>query len=857
MTFFDRQLIYSHQELAPCSCLIFLKMKTRMVNVLWTMLLFLPLHAISQHTITGSVKSSEGQTLTGVKITLKDTYHGAYTDTKGEFSISNVSKGNYELIVTLLGFEKLIQTVSTENGDLRLDLTLFTSALMIEEVQITGVRADAKTPTTYTNLSEEQIGKSNYGQDLPYLLEGTPSTVVTSDAGAGVGYTGIRIRGVDPTRTNVTVNGIPMNDSESHGVWWVNMPDFASSSENIQVQRGVGTSSNGAAAFGSSINIKTDNIERKPYAVLDNSAGSFNTLRNTVKVGTGLINEKFAFDARLSRISSDGFIDRAQSNLKSFYLSGAYVGKKSILKANIFSGAERTYQAWWGVPEAKYKEDEDGLLTHFYNNYFPGGMYQTAADSANLFNSGSNTYNYYLYENEVDNYQQDHYQLHYTRTINSKLNFNVSGHYTRGRGYYEQYKLNQHFSTYGFEPVAIGGDTITQTDLIRRRWLDNHFYGAVFSLNYSNQKNLRLTLGGGANQYNGDHFGEVIWARMASQSELGARYYDNRAEKLDVNIYLKGNYEWQKFNFYGDLQVRHIDYSYLGFDESFGNIVPLQQEINFTFFNPKAGLSYQVNDQSELYTSYAVAHREPVRSDFIESTPNSRPKEERLDNIEAGYRLRKQKFYFNGNIYWMNYKDQLILTGKINDVGSYIRTNVEKSYRAGIELEGGYRILKNLSASGNVTYSQNKIARFIEYVDNYDNYDSDGNMIQDEIEHTNTSIAFSPDLIASIGILYEPIKNLEINLLGKHVGEQFLDNTGSKDRLLDAYTIFNLGLSYGIERWGFKEIRLGAQVNNLLNFRYANNGYTWGYIAGGERIIENFVYPQAGRNILVRLTLKM
>lgn len=828
-----------------------------MVKMMWALAICLPFLSNAQHTIRGTVRSSEGQTLPGVKITLEETFYGAYTDPNGKFTISTVPPNTYTLKASILGFEPIEQEIRVLTSDLEIELTMFTSALMIEEIQVSAVRADSKTPTTYTNLTSEQISKSNYGQDLPYLLEGTPSTVVTSDAGAGVGYTGVRIRGVDPTRTNVTVNGIPLNDSESHGVWWVNMPDFASSSDNIQIQRGVGTSSNGAAAFGASINIKTDNIERKPYAEVDNSAGSFNTLRNTVKAGTGIINDRFALDARLSRISSDGFIDRASSNLKAFYLSGAWVGKKSLLKANVFSGTERTYQAWWGIPEAKYKEDDNALLTHFYNNYYPGGLYQTAADSANLFGSGSNTYNYYLYENEVDNYQQDHYQLHFSHTFNPKWSLNSAGHYTRGRGYYEQYKLDQSFSTYGFESIVVGVDTLDRTDLIRRRWLDNHFYGGIFSVNYSDLKNFKFILGGGVNHYVGDHFGEVIWARMASQSEMGERYYDNQANKTDMNVYAKANYTLKKFNFFGDLQLRYIDYTYLGIDESFGELVNLEQQIDFTFFNPKFGLSYQFNDNSEVYASYSVAHREPVRTDFIESTPSSRPKAERLDNLEAGYRIRKRKSFFSGNVYWMNYTDQLILTGKVNDVGSYIRTNVENSYRAGIELEAGYMFLKNLSVSGNFTYSRNKIARFIEYVDNYDNYDAEGNMIQDEIEHTDTDIAFSPNLIASLGVLYEPIKNLEVSLLGKHVSEQYLDNTQSNDRMLDAYTIFNLGISYGIEKWGFKEIRIGAQVNNLLNYRYANNGYTWGYVFGGQRIIENFVYPQAGRNFLVRLSLKI
>jgi iron complex outermembrane receptor protein len=829
-------------------------MKTRMVKMIWAMASVIPINLCAQHTISGTVKSSEGQTLPGVKIILEGTFFGAYTDPFGNFKITSVPANSYQVHASLLGFEPVEKEIKVETSDIRIELTLSPSALMIEEVQIVGVRADSKTPTTYTNLGENQIGRSNNGQDLPYLLETVPSTVVTSDAGAGVGYTGIRIRGVDPTRTNVTVNGIPLNDSESHGVWWVNMPDFLSSVGQIQVQRGVGTSSNGAAAFGASINIKTDNIERKAYAESDNSGGSFNTLRNTVKAGTGLINDRFAFDVRLSRISSDGFIDRAKSNLKSFYLSGAYVGKKSVLKANVFSGIEHTYQAWWGIPQAKYDGDSAGLLTHFYNNYYPGGIYETASDSMNLFGSPSNTYNYYSYKNESDNYQQDHYQLHYSRTMSVKVNLNISAHMTRGKGYYEQYKRNQEFADYGFQPVVYGTDTVHTTDLIRQRWLDNYFYGAIFSMTYTDLKNFKLVFGGGMNDYIGNHFGEVIWARSASQSEIGQRYYDNNSKKTEANAYVKANYELGRINLFADLQGRYLTYSYQGMEQWFNEFVPLQQDVTFFFFNPKAGLTFTLNNNSSIYGSWSVANREPVRDDFVASTVNSRPQAERLNNFEIGYRFNSNKFYLNSNIYLMNYRDQLILTGEINDVGAYVRTNVDKSYRAGLELEGGYRILDNLNISGSLTLSQNKIVAFNEYVDQYDSL---FNWSQDTIFHENTDLAFSPNVIASLGLLYEPIKGLELTLLGKYVGPQFLDNTSSSERMLKQYAIANVGISYGIAKWGLKEIRLGCVVNNALNFRYANNGYTWGYIVSGQRINENFVYPQAGRNLLFRLTIKI
>lgn len=849
---------YSYSENWPLVLVKFyFKMKTRISKLFCLLSIAASFTTNAQHSIHGIIKDTGGSPISGVKVHLENTYSGSMTDSEGKYRITQIQNDSYQLKVSLTGYETQFIVVTVKDQDVEQNITIQPSTIMIEEVQVSAVRADEKTPTTYTNLNEKQIQKSNFGQDLPYLLESTPSTVVTSDAGGGVGYTGIRIRGVDPTRTNVTVNGIPLNDSESHGVYWVNLPDFASSTDNIQVQRGVGTSSNGAAAFGSSINIKTDNIEKLAYAELDNSIGSFSVLRNTVKVGTGLINNKFVLDARLSRITSDGYVDRAAANLKSFYLSGAWIGKKSLVKATVFSGKEITYQAWYGIPEAKLKGNKDSLLSHFYNNYYPGGTYQTAQDSANLFDSDPRTYNYYTYGNEVDNYQQDHYQLHFTHTLSNKLSINVAGHYTRGRGYYEQYKRDQSFSMYDLDTLFVGSDTISTTDLIRRRWLDNDFYGGVFTLNYTNLKNFKLIAGGGINQYDGGHFGEIVWARNASESEIGKRYYDNNASKFEANGYVKTNYQLKKMNLFMDLQVRHLTYSYAGVDESFSELIPIKENVQFTFFNPKAGLMYDFNDKNNIYASFSIANREPVRNDFIQSSSVSRPKHEQLQNIEAGYRFRSRKLFVNANYYLMNYKNQLILTGEINDVGAYNRTNVAESYRMGFELEAGYILHKNLSITGNITLSSNKIKQFNEYVDNYDNYDVDGNMIQDVIAHTNTDIAFSPNTIASLGLLYEPIKNLELSLLSKFVGKQFLDNTSNKNRKLDAYYITNLSVNYTITTWGFKELKIGVLTNNLLNHLYENNGYTWGYIYGGKRITENYYYPQAGRNFLVRLTLKM
>jgi iron complex outermembrane recepter protein len=797
-------------------------MKTRISKIVCLLALSSVFQAKAQNTIQGTITNEEGKSLPEVKIGILKTYSGTFSDENGKYQLNNILQDTVQLRISLIGYEDEEVLVIFNNNVIEKNIVLNSSARMIEEVQISAVRADNSTPTTFTNLSKEEIQKGNFGQDIPYLMEKTPSTVVTSDAGAGVGYTGIRIRGVDPTRTNVTINGIPLNDAESHGVYWVNMPDFASSTDNIQIQRGVGTSTNGAAAFGSSINIKTDNIQKDATTSVDNSFGSFNTIKNNIKVGTGIINNKFSFDARVSRIQSDGYVDRASSNLNSMYLSGAWIGKKTLIKANLFRGHERTYQAWWGVNDEQLKNNR--------------------------------TFNYYTYENEVDNYNQDHYQLHLTQTINSKMNFNISGHYTKGYGYYEQYKNNEDFSTYGFSPIILSKDTINTSDIIRRRWLDNDFYGTVFSFNYTNLKNLKLVWGGSINEYKGKHFGEVIWVRSASQSEIGDRYYENDAKKNEISSYLRGNYKIKKINAYLDLQVRNINYSYLGFDESFGNLVELQQNISFTFFNPKAGLSYTINDKSNLYASYAVANREPVRTDFINSSPQSRPKAENLQNLEVGYKYQHKKFFSNLNYYLMNYNDQLILSGEINDVGAYNRINVDKSYRMGVELEFGYMINKKLSVSGNLMLSSNKIKEFNEYIDNYDNYDIDGNMIQDVINHKNTDIAFSPNAIASLGLLYEPIKNLELGLMSKYVGKQYLDNTSNNNRKLNEYYLTNLTLNYTFVKLGLKEIKVGVLVNNVFNYLYENNGYTFSYVYGGELTTENYYYPQAGRNFLARIS---
>jgi iron complex outermembrane receptor protein len=779
--------------------------------------------ALAQESLSGKVLDAQSnEPLVGASVWIQKLGKGAVTNEIGEFTLGNLPTGEINLKVSYLGFEAFEQAVSLPySGELLIKLQ--SRDLLTEEFIVSATRASESTPTTFSTVTKEEIAKRNLGQDIPILLNFTPSVVTHSDAGAGVGYTGLRIRGTDQTRINATVNGIPLNDAESHGVFWVNMPDFASSVENIQIQRGVGTSTNGAATFGASLNFQTDTRRDEAYAEVQSGFGSFNTLRNTVKAGTGLLNNRFAVDARLSKITSDGYVDRAFSDLKSFFVSGGYYGENSVIKLNIFSGAEQTYQSWRGLPESKLETDR--------------------------------TDNYYTYDNETDNYQQDHFQLIYTGKVGTNWKTNLALHYTYGRGYYEQYRADDDFASYGLPDVVIGEETISSTDIIRRRWLDNDFFGFVGSVNYiSNDGKWDVILGGGANRYDGDHFGEIIWARVAGATNIRDRYYDNNAVKDDRNIYAKATYEVSPgLNLFGDLQVRGIDYSFFGINDD-QRIVDGQE--SYTFFNPKFGFSYEKLGKT-WYASYAVANREPTRSDFTDNPITEVPRPERLNNIEAGIRAKAGRFSYNANFYYMDYKDQLILTGQINDVGAYIRENVANSYRAGIELDGAYQLSKKWVLGGNIAFSQNKIAEFTEYIDDY----SVADFVQEAITYENTDIAFSPNTVASAIIEYKPVQNLSINWLSKYVGQQFLDNTSNDARSLDAFFTNDLRISYKMQPRFFKSLELNLLINNIFNEMYEPNGYTFSYFVPGETsgrelITENFYYPQAGTNFLMGVVMK-
>ena len=699
----------------------------------------------------------------------------------------------------------------------------------LDEVSVNALRANEKTPIAFTNISKSEIKKSNLGQDLTYLISLTPSVVTTSDAGAGIGYTGLRVRGTDPSRINVTINGIPINDSESQGVWWVNMPDFASSLDNIQIQRGVGTSTNGAAAFGASINLKTMGLNQKAYTITNNSVGSFNTLKNNIEFGSGLLNNKFTFDGRLSKISSDGYIDRASSDLKSLYLQGAYFGKKSVLKAIVFSGKERTYQAWNGVP-------------------------QRYLDTNRTFNS-------YTYENEVDNYNQTHYQLHYNEQLNSKTNIHLATHYTHGEGYYENEKLNQDLADYALSNVLIGNDTIFSTDLVRRKWLNNDFGGITYSINHKNDF-INLVIGGANNVYSGQHYGNVIWAQYMSSGLFNHEYYKNIATKYDNNLFIKSNFQAsEKTSLFLDLQSRNIEYEFNGNDIE-GNSET--QEVSLEFFNPKFGLSHKMNEEQLFYGSFAVANKEPNRSDYVESSPNSRPLHETLYDTEIGFKYSTSDFRFNANAYIMNYDNQLIKTGEINDVGYFTSENVKSSFRRGIELEGSALLSKKLTWAANMTLSENKIDTLIEYIDSWD---TGG---QEEVIYTNTDLAFSPSIIWASQLTYNFEDNLSLDFITKYVGEQFIDNSSSNDRKLDDYLVNNLRVTYDLKSKIFNYARISLQINNLFDEEYVSNAWIYRFVSDGYDPSEDDHYvtqgsdggynmagyfPEATRNYLVGLTL--
>jgi len=740
----------------------------------------------------------------------------AIADEQGWFHFPKLSAGDYRVIISSIGFKILDTTLSTSQPEWIIHLQK--QNRLMEPIEIRAVRAGEKTPFTQTTIYAREFARNNLGQDLPFLINQTPSVVVNADAGNGIGYTGIRIRGSDATRINITLNGIPYNDAESHGVFFVNLPDFTSSVNSIQIQRGVGTSSNGTGAFGATINMATNDIHDLSYAEINNSFGSFNSWKNTLSLGTGLLKDHFTIDARLSRISSDGFIDRAAADLKSFYVSGAYLNNRTSLRFNIFSGKEKTYQAWYGVPEE---------LLQTNRTFNPAGTEKPGTP----------------YENETDNYQQTHYQLFFNHQFTDKLSFQTAFFYTRGKGYYEQYKAGEDYSYYGIRYPINGQDTIFKTDLVRQLWLDNHFFGQNFSLQYKDDKK-EIIAGGGGTRYLGNHYGEIIWAKEGG-IEKNYRWYDLDADKNDLNLYVK----WQqntgrKLSLFADLQYRHVDYTINGFRDNPTLLINEQ----WNFLNPKLGLTYKLKN-GQAYLSWAVANKEPNRDDF-EAGTTQQPKPENLNNIELGLEKRKRLLGWGVTAYYMRYRDQLVLTGQINDVGAYTRTNIPESYRIGIELQGYLKPANWFSAQANLTLSENKVIGFTSFYDDYDN----GGQKSEGFNKTN--ISFSPAVTGAATLIFMPAKNLELALQGKYVSRQFLDNTSRKNRSLDPFYIQDLRVNYLIPLKWVSEMAIIVQVFNLFDKKYEPNGYTYSYQYGGQLTIANNYFPMAGTNFMLGLNLK-
>jgi iron complex outermembrane recepter protein len=798
-----------------------------------TTIVLLSLCGYAQFSLSGTVTDKQtGEGLVGANIIINEAHTNAVTDATGHFSITNLSSGNYTVQVSFIGYTTHRQQLELKENTI-VKIALQPGSVISDEVVVSATRATGKTPTTFTDLSRQEIQRQNFGQDVPMLLNWTPSVVTTSDAGAGIGYTGMRIRGSDATRINVTINGIPYNDSESLGTFWVNIPDIASTSQSIQIQRGVGTSTNGSGAFGATINLQTNTLNEKPYAELINSIGSFNTRRHTLGFGTGLLKEHWSLEGRVSRIESDGF-----------YFSAGYYSDKTMVKGIVFGGKERTYQAWYGVPESKLNNDREAMEGTALNEGW------NEIQTANLLNSNARTFNPYLYQNQIDNYQQDHFQLHFSHQFSPSVTWNTALHYTPGKGYYEEYRYDDAFENYGIQNPIIGNDTITSTDLVRRRWLDNDFYGLTWSLNYDNGP-LNLIWGGGWNRYDGDHFGEIIWASVAPVPQ-GHRYYFNNGDKRDFNTFVKTNYALSSdVNAFIDLQIRTINYNAGGVEN---NQREFSVDADYAFFNPKFGFTWALSDQQQLYASYAIASREPVRDDFVDS-PGKNPKAEKLQNLELGVRMEGTRHVLHANYFLMSYKDQLVLTGQVNDVGAYIRTNAGESYRSGIELDGSLKVLEKLQWSANLTLSTNKIRSYTEILEDYGNNFDEFNVIENV--YRDTDISFSPNIIAGSQLSYMPFAGAELTLLSKYVGKQYLDNTSNEQRKINPYFVNDLRVAYSWKPEFMREIVFSFLVNNIFDVMYESNGYTWGYLAGSTAYRENYYYPQAGRNFMAMLALKI
>ena len=807
----------------------------RQIFIAATMLFFV-LTVSAQHSLKGKVVDENGNVLSGATVQIQNSSQVQITTQEGRFSFEGLKNTLYPLDISFVGYGTFHLNAKTDQEQL---IRLVPASYAINEITVTSLRATDKSAVAYSNVSAEDLSKRNLGQDIPYLLALTPSVTTTSDAGTGIGYTGIRIRGTDGNRINMTMNGVPLNDAESHGVYFVDFPDIASSLSTVQVQRGVGTSTNGAAAFGASINMQTELLNEKPYAEISSTYGSFNTNKNSLKIGTGLLSDHYAFDARLSNVTSDGYIDRAFVNMKSYYLSGGYYSDKTVIKFITFAGNEKTYQAWNGV-------SGDSLNTN--RSYNELGKYTDANGNTKF------------YKNQTDNYLQSNYQIHWLQEINPNLHFNSTLHYTKGGGYYEEYKEAQKYSDYNLTPVVEKGRTLDSTDLVRQKWLDNDFYGFTGSLNYESKK-VNASFGGAASEYVGSHYGNVIWVRNAQNLDVANEYYRSIAYKDEANLYAKANVELLP-GLIGmiDLQYRVIRYNMRGTDDVIDTATNTFRDITqshpFNFFNPKAGLTYKINTNNDVFASYSIANRDPNQTDYTNAGINEvKPTSERLYDTELGYRFQSPGYNVGVNFYYMKYKNQLILTGKISEIGEMLTSNIPDSYRMGIELTESIKITDWMKWEGNLTLSSNKILNFTEQ--GVDVYDANGvwTGTQDNKLGT-TNIAYSPNFIYN-SIFTFNYNNFVCGFHSNYVSKQYLDNTTDNSRAINAYLVNNLSLQYSLKIKQLKSIDFRVLVNNLFNKQYETNGYTWySYYQEGKRINDLRYFPQAGTNFLASVTLK-
>ena len=794
------------------------------------LLLFITFTSIAQNNFVGRVTDSSGEPIVGANILIEESNLITYTDEKGKFYL-NSNSTNIEIQVSHVGY--LTKEIKFSNPNQEINIVLDDGIILKDEIKVISTRAKYNSPFAFTNISKSFIEKNNSGKDIPFLINSTPSTYSTSDAGNGIGYTGVRIRGSDATRINVTINGIPYNDSESHGVFWVNVSDLASSANSIQVQRGVGSSTNGGGAFGGTVSIKTGKASEDFKLKYSSSAGSYKSFKNTLELNSGLIKNKINMNLRLSKINSDGYVDRATSDLKSYYASASYYSDKTSIDLINFSGKERTYQSWWGTPEGRINNDIEEMNNVIANN----GYSDEQAD--NLLNSGR-TFNYYTYDNQTDNYQQDHYQMHFNHDISNTANLHLALHYTYGRGYYEEFREDDNLSNYYdfLENKSL--------DLVRRRWLSNHFYGLTYSFSKKFDKS-EINIGGALNEYDADHFGEIIQPQLM----VSEPYYFSKSFKKDGNIFIKYNLNiTESAELFTDMQLRGYSHKMKGNDND-KSIIDVDK--NNVFFNPKIGLTKSLNDKVSLYGSVAIANREPIRSDYIDS--KIEPKHESLVNIELGKSFNYNIGSFNTNLYLMEYNNQLITTGEVNDVGAYIRENVKKSRRFGVEFTNVLNT-KDFYVNSSLSLSRNLVYNFNETLYDYGADFSQYNIIENK--YVITDLAFSPGVLLNNHFEWKANKFLSFILNSKYVGKQYLDNTSNEKRVLKDFLINDFKIQTNLTNNVLNNLFFKIEINNIFNVKYSSNGYTFGYYGGMDyEVRENYFYPQATRNIMFSVSIEI